>query len=157
MVMSARIWVSSVQRYLEAEGGEQLGAPLLLLSVTFHLYHALTRYRCFTSSSLFFSYQFASLSLSLVLPFSVPSLPFWELSQCQCLGSKVRQDWPGSLRRCPGERRPRAGVAGTWRPLLSLGWRRGLELRCTVENQKGQSAQHTACEIGLNWRTLKHI
>lgn len=143
MVMRAWIWVSSVQRYLGAEGGEQ---PCTLFPSLCHFpslsqSHSLSLLHFFTSSSLFFSYQLAThppppffFSLSLCL-FSTP-LPFWELSLCRCLGSKVQRDWLDSLQRCPGERHPHVVAAGTGRPLLSPGLHHGSELKCTVQNYK---------------------
>lgn len=143
MVMRAWIWVSSVQRYLRT-GGRRTALHSFPFSLSLSVFITLS---LAISASLLLAFSlvisltlthpppfFLSLSLFL-LPLCLP-LPFWELAQCQCLGSKVRQDWPGSLQRCPGVRHPHVVAAGTGRPLLSPGWRRGSELRCTVQNYK---------------------
>lgn len=65
-----------------------------------------------------------------------PPLPFSKLFRCLFPGSKVRRGWQDSLRRCLDGRRRLVGALGTWMPLLSPGWHRGSEPRCTVQKIK---------------------
>lgn len=137
-------------------------APALfsLLSVTSHPYHTLTPYRRFTSSSLFFSYQLATQPRHPHEPhpphsYGAPPSPFWELSQCRCLGSKAQRGWQDSRRRCLGERCPPAAAAGTWRLPLSPEWHHGSALTCT-ENKYGREANDDRQKVRRGRKSLSN-